>query len=314
MDGPLLHEWFDALAEILWSVLSANLATIVIFLSLAITCIVLSIVGESGDSKTSIASVTKSILPPILLGAIWVASAFAALHFAFFLVSRLDPQLIQEVLRFKELLWSIDRTEATTVIVVFVFLIVTLLTSGYYMEKFQQSSQIAPKNDAAGKPALPASNQDKYALRQAWTNPEVGRGSSEGISQVADRITVTPSSTVRLETTGASTMTPGIAKGFGIAAMVLAILSVFIPIYGILVSGVAIVLACVAALGGDRVFATATPLISAVNVFFLTPSIDFWESNHPGSKAQLFTVATLCVAAPFVAMALSSVFSSAKAK
>ena len=63
------------------------------------------------------------------------------------------------------------------------------------------------------------------------------------------------------------------AKGFGIAALVCAILAIFIPFVGIVVSGIAIVLAIVAALSGDRVFATATSLIAAVNTFFLSPSV-----------------------------------------
>jgi hypothetical protein len=60
-------------------------------------------------------------------------------------------------------------------------------------------------------------------------------------------------------------------KGFGIAALVLAILAIFIP-FGIIVSAIAVVLAAVGALAGDKVFAIATALIALVNTFVLSPS------------------------------------------
>jgi len=46
------------------------------------------------------------------------------------------------------------------------------------------------------------------------------------------------------------------AKGFGVAALICALLAIVIPIVGIVVSGIAIVLAIVAAFSGDRAFAT----------------------------------------------------------
>jgi hypothetical protein len=61
------------------------------------------------------------------------------------------------------------------------------------------------------------------------------------------------------------------AKGFGIAALVFAILAIFIPL-GIVLSVVAIVLAIVAALAGDKIFSIATALIALVNTFVLSPS------------------------------------------
>jgi hypothetical protein len=61
-----------------------------------------------------------------------------------------------------------------------------------------------------------------------------------------------------------------LAKGFGIAAHVCALLAIIIPIVGIALSGIALILAIVAASTGDRVFSTATSLIAGSNTFFLS--------------------------------------------
>jgi hypothetical protein len=97
------------------------------------------------------------------------------------------------------------------------------------------------------------------------------------------------------------------AKGFGIAGLVLAILAIVVPIVGIAISGIAIVCAIVAALASDRVFATAIPLIAGINTFFLSASV--WVVMGQQSQAQnwSFTLFVLAwVAAPFVAMALNA--------
>ena len=96
------------------------------------------------------------------------------------------------------------------------------------------------------------------------------------------------------------------SKGFGIAALVCAIVAIFIP-FGIVVSAVAIVLACIAALAGDRIFATATAVIALVNTLFLSPST--WimlGGNDPGAHSFMMTLILVGVAFPFVAMALNA--------
>lgn len=96
------------------------------------------------------------------------------------------------------------------------------------------------------------------------------------------------------------------SKGFGIAALVCAIIAIFIPL-GIAVSAVAIVLACTAALSGDRIFATATAVIALVNTLFLSPST--WimlGSNDPGAKTFMTMLILVGAALPFVAMALNA--------
>jgi hypothetical protein len=58
------------------------------------------------------------------------------------------------------------------------------------------------------------------------------------------------------------------AKGLGIAALIVALVAFFIPLVGIFFSVVAIILAVAAAFLGDKVFATVVPIVVAVNTFF----------------------------------------------
>lgn len=96
------------------------------------------------------------------------------------------------------------------------------------------------------------------------------------------------------------------SKGFGIAALVCAIIAVLIPL-GIVVSAVAIVLASIAALSGDRIFATATAVIALVNTLFLSPST--WimlGGGDQGAKSFMTVVVLVGGALPFIAMALNA--------
>jgi hypothetical protein len=63
-------------------------------------------------------------------------------------------------------------------------------------------------------------------------------------------------------------------KGFGIAALIVAIVACFVPVFGIYVSALALVVAAIGALAGDRIFAVAVPVLAGINTFVLTPS--FW--------------------------------------
>ncbi|HEY6255791.1 MAG TPA: hypothetical protein VIY51_08360 [Xanthobacteraceae bacterium] len=91
-------------------------------------------------------------------------------------------------------------------------------------------------------------------------------------------------------------------KGFGIAALVLAIIAIFVPFYGLWVSGIACALAVAAALAGDRIFAVATPIIAGVNTYFLSPAISYVLTQD--RTGQLIVL--LFLAAPFVAIALNA--------
>jgi hypothetical protein len=96
-------------------------------------------------------------------------------------------------------------------------------------------------------------------------------------------------------------------KGFGIAALVVVILAMFVPIFGIFVSGIAILLAVIAALGGDRAFATATPIIGGLNTFFFSPSTWMMMGGQTDAERTTFVlVILLAIAAPFIAMILNA--------
>jgi len=91
------------------------------------------------------------------------------------------------------------------------------------------------------------------------------------------------------------------ANGFGIAALVFAILAIFIP-FGIVISAIAIVLAIVAALAGDKMFAIATAVIALVNTLFLSPStwivLSGSDPNASGIlKVLIFVVCLLPIGA-----------------
>ena len=96
-------------------------------------------------------------------------------------------------------------------------------------------------------------------------------------------------------------------KGFGIAALVVVIIAMFVPIVGIFVSGIAMLLAVVAALGGDRAFATATPIIGGLNTFVFSPSTWMMMGGQTDSERTMFVlVILLAMAAPFIAMILNA--------
>lgn len=88
------------------------------------------------------------------------------------------------------------------------------------------------------------------------------------------------------------------SKGFGVAALALASAAIFIPLYGFWASGLAMIFACVAASGGDQLFAASASLIALVNTFLLTPSLDLLFGI--GGKLVLF----IAVLAPFAAILL----------
>ena len=93
------------------------------------------------------------------------------------------------------------------------------------------------------------------------------------------------------------------SKGFGIAALVFALLAIPVP-FGIILSLIACGLAVIAALAGDKIFATATPIISFVNALFLSPTTWLLLAGDEGSSAGIKTLVALMTVLPFVAMLL----------
>jgi len=97
------------------------------------------------------------------------------------------------------------------------------------------------------------------------------------------------------------------SKGLGIAALVVALVALGVPLLGLYVSWLAAVLAVIAALAGDRVFATATPVIAAINTLFFSPLAlaTFASENEGGSNVRLY-ITIILFAAPFIAMVMNA--------
>jgi hypothetical protein len=97
------------------------------------------------------------------------------------------------------------------------------------------------------------------------------------------------------------------AKEMGNAALAAAIVAIIVPGYGLFVSAIAIVLSVGAALAGDRVFATATSIIAAVNTLFMSPLMWFLIRDRGESNVRSFYIFfAVFLVAPFVAMLLNS--------
>jgi hypothetical protein len=113
-----------------------------------------------------------------------------------------------------------------------------------------------------------------------------------------------PSATVAAPAHGAASPQPATGGfGFGIAALVSAILGIFFP-FGIILSAIAIVLALVSALMGDKIFAVAVGLIALVNTFVLSPSTWIFLSSVGRGTSTFFEIlifiACLVPVAPIV--------------
>lgn len=97
--------------------------------------------------------------------------------------------------------------------------------------------------------------------------------------------------------------------GFGVAALIIALVGFFIPIFGIFVTGIALILAAIGALAGDKVFATATAIFSAASIFVFSPSM--WAvmatpDDPTGGKTNIYILIGVFLALPFIAMFLRS--------
>jgi hypothetical protein len=94
------------------------------------------------------------------------------------------------------------------------------------------------------------------------------------------------------------------SKGFGIAALIVALIALVVPFVGVVVSALAVILAIVAAFSGDRVFATAVSIIVFVDTFVLSPStwVLITQPGGAGSLIEIFLV-ILC-GAPLAVVAL----------
>jgi FHA domain len=98
------------------------------------------------------------------------------------------------------------------------------------------------------------------------------------------------------------------AKGLGIAGLVLAIVAIFTPVVSLFVTLIAMVLVSVAALFGDRVFAVAAVTIGAVNTFFLSPLTLVAMVGEAGGHGSyyLLIIALVFLVSPIVAIVLNA--------
>ena len=99
------------------------------------------------------------------------------------------------------------------------------------------------------------------------------------------------------------------AKGVGIAALVIAIVSIFTPIVTLYVIWVALLIAGIAGLMGDRSFTIATIAISAVNLVLLSPvtlAVLIGTSEGQGGDGGLIAITTVFFALPVGAIILSA--------
>jgi hypothetical protein len=96
-------------------------------------------------------------------------------------------------------------------------------------------------------------------------------------------------------------------QGLAIAALVVAIIAIFVPLYGTFLVGLALAMATIAALGGERPLAIATAAVAVVAVLFLSPVFWYGVGNLPsGERTGVYALVTAFLAAPFVAIYLNS--------
>ena len=90
----------------------------------------------------------------------------------------------------------------------------------------------------------------------------------------------------------------------GIGGLIVALLSVLAwPLLNLVASGLAILVAIVAILHGERKYALITPLVVGVGLFFLSPiTMGFiWAASHDGHPEYLFLI-VMFLLAPFAAV------------
>lgn len=98
-------------------------------------------------------------------------------------------------------------------------------------------------------------------------------------------------------------------KGFGISAIFVALVAMVMPVVvNLFVIYLAMILAIVAALAGDRIFATVAPIISAVGLLLLSPLTLAYltTDSNPQGGPLLMMITLVFLAAPFVAMFLNA--------
>ncbi len=95
-------------------------------------------------------------------------------------------------------------------------------------------------------------------------------------------------------------------KGIGIAALVISILAIFIPIISIYVVWIALILAAISSFNGEKTYSIASLVICVVNVLLLSPAtmlVFAGESLGGGSALKIITL--ILFLAPIAGLVLS---------
>lgn len=78
------------------------------------------------------------------------------------------------------------------------------------------------------------------------------------------------------------------ASGLAIAGFVILMLSVFIPIYGLYIGVLALLLVTIGAFFGEKLFTILTVTVSALKVWFLSPTFQVLVHGHNGENEAIF--------------------------
>lgn len=101
----------------------------------------------------------------------------------------------------------------------------------------------------------------------------------------------------------------GAAKGLGIAALVVAIVSLLTPVVTLYVIWIALLAASVASFMGDRAFSIATIVICGINLVLLSPltlAVLIGTAGGQAGSVSLAGITIVLFAAPVIGMALSA--------
>jgi hypothetical protein len=96
------------------------------------------------------------------------------------------------------------------------------------------------------------------------------------------------------------------SKLFGASALICAVLTIFIPSASIQASAAAIVLAVFAGFMGERIMASTTPIVVAINGFFLSFPISIVLETGGPYRNDYVAALLSGLLAPFAAMLLGS--------
>ncbi|MEZ5922017.1 MAG: hypothetical protein R3C60_11780 [Parvularculaceae bacterium] len=94
-------------------------------------------------------------------------------------------------------------------------------------------------------------------------------------------------------------------KGFGIAAIILIILSFPVPVVGTWIGYFALIIAAIAALfDGGKTYAIATTVIAAIKMYFLSPGLmaTMYVTPQNFPVSPFFLLTTFFVALPILAL------------